>query len=77
MQIADKVFCMQTSLYRDLGPEQLHESRESCEVQRSDHWYQLAGAMIMDRRSTTPTGCIDYLHLVRLYKRFFKCPFSY
>jgi hypothetical protein len=32
LQIADKVFRMQTSLYRDLGPEQLHDLRESCEV---------------------------------------------
>jgi hypothetical protein len=77
LQIADKVFRMQTSLYRDLVPEQLHQSRESCEVQQSDHWYQLAGAMIMDRRSTTPTGGLNYPHLVRLYERFFKCPFSY
>jgi hypothetical protein len=64
----------QSTYLEDSSPEQLHTSREMCEVQRSDDWYQLAGAMIMDRRSTTAT--LDYLHLVRLYDRFSKCPFS-
>jgi hypothetical protein len=76
LQTADRVFRMRTSLYRDLGPEQVHESRGLCEVPRSVRWYQLDGAMIMDRRSINPTCCLDYLHLVRLYERFSKCPFS-
>ena len=37
-------------------------------------WYQLAGAMIMDRRSSTAT--LDYLLWIKLYDRFFKCPFT-
>jgi hypothetical protein len=30
--------------------------------------------MIMDRRAST--GILDYLILIRLYGRFFKCPFT-
>ncbi|KAG7562628.1 hypothetical protein FFLO_01895 [Filobasidium floriforme] len=62
--------------YRDLDPTQIHHSRKQCEPQRSEHWYQLVGAMIMDRRASSSTGILDYLILIRLYDRFFKCPFT-
>lgn len=61
-------------LYRDLDPTQIHQSRKQCETQRAEYWYGLVGAMIMDRRAST--GILDYLILIRLYDRFFKCPFT-
>ncbi|KAG7544304.1 hypothetical protein FFLO_03343 [Filobasidium floriforme] len=53
--------------YAGLTPEQIDHWKKRCNDFQSNRWFQLAGALFMDKRNLDPEGNIKYHHLVRLY----------